>query len=258
MRGHNLMQAIARANRVFKDKPGGLVVDYIGIATELKEALKEYTASEGKGRPTVDSAEAFSVFLDKVDIIRGLLHGCDYTEFQSQALKLLPSVVDHVLQQTSEDKKKDGCKLFCDHVLAASQAFALCGTLDDAEPYKEELAFFQAVKGVLSKGDPSHALKSEEKEHAMRQIVSRAPASDGVMDIFEVAGLKNPDISILSDEFLADVRKLEYKNLAVEVLERLLQDQIKSRFKTNVVTREKFSAMLGAVLNRYARQAGGI
>ena len=255
MRGHNLMQAIARANRVFKDKPGGLVVDYIGIATELKEALKEYTASKGKGRPTVDSAEAFSVFLDKVDIIRGLLHGCDYTEFRTQALKLLPKVVDHILKQANEDKKKDGRKLFCDHVLAASQAFALCGTLDPAEPYKEELAFFQAVKGVLSKGDPSHALKSEEKEHAMRQIVSSALASDGVMDIFEVAGLKNPDISILSDEFLADVRKLEYKNLAVEVLERLLQDQIKSRFKTNVVTREKFSTMLGAVLNRYKARA---
>lgn len=219
-----------------------------------------HTQGAGKSIEMVCAAsvllvEAFSVFLDKVDIIRGLLHGCDYTEFRTQALKLLPKVVDHVLQQTSEDKKKDGRKLFCDHVLAASQAFALCGTLDEAAPYKEELAFFQAVKGVLSKGDPSHALKSEEKEHAMRQIVSSALASDGVMDIFEVAGLKNPDISILSDEFLADVRKLEYKNLAVEVLERLLQDQIKSRFKTNVVTREKFSTMLGAVLNRYKARA---
>lgn len=255
MRGHNLMQAIARANRVFKDKPGGLVVDYIGIATELKEALKEYTASKGKGRPTVDAAEAFSVFLDKVDLIRAMLHGCDYSAFKTKALQLLPKTIDHILKLTTADDKQDHRKLFCDHVLAASQAFALCGTLDEAAPYKEELAFFQAIKGVLSKGDPKKSLSDEEKEHAMRQIVSSALASDGVMDIFEVAGLKNPDIGILSDEFLEEVRHLEYKNLAVEVLERLLQDQIKSRFKTNVVTREKFTTLLGAALNRYKARA---
>ena len=255
MRDHNLMQAIARANRVFKDKPGGLVVDYIGIATELKQALNEYTASRGRGQPAVDAAEAFSLFLDNMDIARDLLHGCDYSEFCTKALAVLPRTVEHLLKNSSTDKSKDARKLFADHVLAASQAFALCCTLDDAKDYREELAFFQAIKGVLAKGDPKVALKSEEKEHAMRQLVSGALASDGVMDIFAVAGLKNPDISILSDKFLDDVRHMEHKNLAVELLERLLKDEIRAKFKTNVVTKEKFSTMLEAALNRYKSRA---
>lgn len=255
MRGHNLMQAIARANRVFKDKPGGLVVDYIGIATELKEALHEYTSSKGKGRPTVDAKEAFAVFLDKMDVLRSMLHGCDYSEFRTKALAVLPKAVDHILKQTNKDKSKEGRKVFADHVLAASQAFALSCTLDDAKEYRDELAFFQAIKGVLAKGDPKKALKSEEKEHAMRQIISGALASDGVMDIFEVAGLKNPDISTLSDQFLDEIRHMEHRNLAVELLERLLQDEIKAKFKTNVINKDKFSSMLEAALNRYKARA---
>lgn len=255
MRGHNLMQAIARANRVFKDKPGGLVVDYIGIANELKSALHEYTASKGKGRPTIDASEALVVFLDEVDILRGLLHGCDYADFRTKALAVLPKAVNHLLKQTHKDKSKEGRRLFADHVLAASKAFALCCTLDGAGEHREELAFFQAVKAVLTKADPKKALSDEAKEHAMRQIISGALVSEDVVDIFEVAGLKKPDISILSDEFLDDVRHMEHRNLAVELLERLLKNEIKAKFKTNVVKKNKFSDLLEAALNRYKARA---
>jgi type I restriction enzyme R subunit len=255
MKGHNLMQAIARANRVFKDKPGGLVVDYIGIAGELKLALKEYTASKGKGRPTVDAAEAFSKFLDEMDVLRGLLHGCDYAQFKTKALSVLPKAVDHLLKQTHKEKAKEGRRLFADHTVAAAKLFALCCTLDEAAQYREELAFFQAIKAVLTKADPRKALSDEAKEHAMRQIVSGALVSEDVLDIFEVAGLKKPDISILSDAFLDDVRHLEHRNLAVELLQRLLNDEIKARFRTNVVSKDKFSDLLEGALNRYKARA---
>jgi type I restriction enzyme R subunit len=255
MKGHNLMQAIARANRVFKDKPGGLVVDYIGIAGELKLALQEYTASKGKGRPTVDAAEAFAKFLDEMDVLRGLLHGCDYSAFKTKALSLLAKAVDHLLKQTHKEKAKEGRRLFADHTVAAAKLFALSCTLDDAAPYREELAFFQAVKAVLTKADPRKALSDEAKEHAMRQIVSGALVSEDVLDIFALAGLKKPDISILSDGFLDDVRHLEHRNLAVELLQRLLNDEIKARFRTNVVTMNKFSDLLEGALNRYKARA---
>ncbi len=255
MKGHNLMQAIARANRVFKDKPGGLVVDYIGIANELKTALHDYTASKGKGRPTVDAAEALSIFLDEMDILRSLLHGCDYSEYKTNVLTALPKAVDHILMQTNKDKSKEGRRVFADHLLAASKAFALSCTLDEAGAYREELAFFQAVKAVITKSDPKKALSDEAKEHAMRQILSGALVSDEVVDIFTVAGLKKPDISILSDEFLDDVRHMEHRNLAVELLERLLNNEIKAKFRTNVISKNKFSDMLEAALNRYKSRA---
>jgi type I restriction enzyme R subunit len=255
MVGHNLMQAIARANRVFKDKPGGLVVDYIGIADQLKAALKEYTTSKGRGRPTIDASEALVIFIDQMRILRGLLHGCDYSEFKTKALSNLPKAVNHILKQTHKDKDKDGRRLFADHLVVASQAFGLCCTLKDAGPYREELAFFQAIKAVLTKADPKKALTDEVKEHAMRQIISGALVSGEVIDIFEVAGLKKPDLSILSDAFLDDIRHMEYRNLAVELLERLLKNEIKAKFRTNVVSREKFSSLLEAALNRYKARA---
>lgn len=255
MKGHNLMQAIARANRVFKDKPGGLVVDYIGIANELKSALHEYTSSKGKGRPTIDASEALVVFLDEMDTLRDLLHGCDYSAFRTNALLVLPKAVDHLLKQTHKEKAKEGRRLFANHVLAASKAFALSCTLDGAAEHREELAFFQAIKAVLTKADPRKALSDEAKEHAMRQILSGALVSEDVVDIFAVAGLDKPDISILSDDFLADVRGLAYKNLAVELLERLLRNEIKARFRTNVVNKSKFSDLLEAALNRYKARA---
>lgn len=250
MRGHNLMQAIARVNRVFKDKPGGLVVDYIGIANELKAALADYTQAHGRGRPTIDAHEALAVLQEQMDVLHDMLHGVEYAEFRSKAWQLLPAVANHVLGLD------DGKKRFADTVLAASKAFALCCTLDEALAYREELAFLQAVKAALTKhAGTDKKLTDEQKEHALRQIISRAVVSDEVIDIFSAAGLKRPDIGVLSDEFLEDVRHMKERNLAVELLERLLKGEIKSRFKTNVVQSAKFSELLQQSLTRYRNRA---
>lgn len=250
MRGHNLMQAIARVNRVFKDKPGGLVVDYIGIATELKHALVEYTNSRGKGRPTIQAEEALEILEEKVGILQAMLHGFDYAQFRTKALVLLAGACNHILSQD------DGKKRFADQVLAASKAFALCCTLDAALEYRDELAFFQAIKSALTKhGSQDKKLSDEAKEHALRQIISGALVSDEVIDIFATAGLNKPNIGILTDEFLDDVKHMEHRNLAVELLERLLKDDIKSRFATNVVQSQKFSELLQASLTRYRNRA---
>jgi type I restriction enzyme R subunit len=250
MKSHNLMQAIARVNRVFKDKVGGLVVDYIGIATELKQALVEYTNSKGKGRPTIDAEEALDVLQEKMSILRAMLHGYDYAAFRTKALSLLAGATNHVLGQ------EDGKKRFADQVLSASKAFALCCTLDGALDHRDELAFFQAMKSALTKhGTQDKKLSDEAKEHALRQIISGALVSDEVVDIFAAAGLNKPNIGILTDEFLDDVRHMEHRNLAVELLERLLKDDIKSRFKTNVVQSQKFSELLEASLVRYRNRA---
>lgn len=250
MRGHNLMQAIARVNRVFKDKPGGLVVDYIGIANELKAALADYTQAHGRGKPTIDAHEALAVLQEQMDVLHDMLHGVEYTDFRSKAWQLLPAVANHVLGLD------DGKKRFADTVLAASKAFALCCTLDEALAYRDELAFLQAVKAALTKHTGTDKkLTDEQKEHALRQIISRAVVSDEVIDIFSAAGLKRPDIGVLSDEFLEDVRHMKERNLAVELLERLLKGEIKSRFKTNVVQSAKFSELLQQSLTRYRNRA---
>ncbi len=250
MKGHNLMQAIARVNRVFKDKPGGLVVDYIGIANELKAALKDYTQAKGRGQPTIAAEDALAVLLEKMDVLHDLLHGFDYTAFRTQAWQLLPGVANHVLGQ------EDGKRRFADTVLAASKAFALCCTLDEALAHRDELAFLQAVKAALTKfGASGKKLSDEHKEHALRQIISRAVVSAEVIDIFKAAGLNRPDIGILSEEFLDDVRHMKERNLAVELLERLLKDDIKARFKTNVVQQAKFSELLQQSLQRYRNRA---
>jgi len=250
MRGHNLMQAIARVNRVFKDKPGGLVVDYIGIANELKAALADYTQAKGRGKPTIDAREALAVLQEQMDILHDMLHGVDYGDFRTKAWQLLPAVANHVLGLD------DGKKRLADTVLAASKAFALCCTLDEALAHRDELAFLQAVKAALTKhGGTDKKLTDEQKEHALRQIISRAVVSDEVIDIFTAAGLKRPDIGVLSDEFLEDVRHMKERNLAVELLERLLKGEIKSRFKTNVVQEAKFSELLQQSLTRYRNRA---
>lgn len=250
MRGHTLMQAIARVNRVFRDKPGGLVVDYIGIAHELREALKEYTASGGKGKPTEMIEQAFDVFQEKLSVARGMLHSFDYSDYETDAFELLPGAADHILGQ------RDGQKRFADCVTAMSQSFALCSTYEDAIPHREEVAFLQAIKAVLTKhSTASSKLEDEQREYALRQIVSRAIAAEGVVDIFAAAGLHNPNIGLLSDEFLNDVRLLPQKNLAVELLERLLKDDIQSRFKNNVVQHKKFTDLLQHTLNKYRNRA---
>lgn len=250
MKGHNLMQAIARVNRVFKDKPGGLVVDYIGIANELKAALKDYTQAKGKGKPTIAAEEALAVLLEKMDVLHDMLHGFEYTEFRTKAWQLLPGVANHVLGL------EDGKKRFADNVLAASKAFALCCTLNEALAHRDELAFLQAVKAALTKfGTSGKKLSDEQKEHALRQIISKAVISAEVVDIFKAGGLNRPDIGILSEEFLEDVRHMKERNLAVELLERLLKDDIRSRFKTNVVQQAKFSELLQQSLQRYRNRA---
>nr|WP_308142718.1 type I restriction endonuclease subunit R [Burkholderia pseudomallei] len=250
MKGHNLMQAIARVNRVFKDKQGGLVVDYIGIANELKSALKEYTASNGRGRPTVDAAEAYAVLEEKLDILRGMLHGYDYSDFLRAGHKRLAGAANYVLGL------KDGKKRFADTALAMSKAFTLCCTLDEAKAVREEVAFMQAVKVILTKRELSEKKRTdEERELAIRQIIGSAVVSEEVVDVFEAVGLDKPNIGILDDAFLAEVRNLPERNLAVELLERLLEGEIKSRFAGNVVQEKKFSEMLANVVKRYQNRA---
>ncbi|MFJ4397545.1 type I restriction endonuclease subunit R [Pseudomonas sp. NPDC089396] len=250
MKGHNLMQAIARVNRVFKDKQGGLVVDYIGIANELKAALKEYTASNGRGRPTVDAHEAYAVLEEKLDVLRSLLYGFDYGDFLTGGHKLLAGAANHVLGL------EDGKKRFADNALAMSKAFTLCCTLDEAKVVREEVAFLQAIKVLLTKRDISAQKKTdEERELAIRQIIGNAVVSGEVVDVFEAVGLDKPNIGLLDDEFLAEVRNLPEKNLAVELLERLLEGEIKSKFASNLAQEKKFSELLDSVIKRYQNRS---
>jgi type I restriction enzyme, R subunit len=259
MKGHNLMQAIARVNRVFKDKQGGLVVDYIGIGEDLKAAMKAYTASKGKGRPTVDAHEALSVLLEKLDVLRSMLHGFDYSDFRTGGLKILAGAANFILGLESDNPnqtERDGKKRFADHALAMSHAFSLCCTLDEAKSVRDEVAFIQAVKVILTKRDVSTQRKSdEERDLAIRQIINSAVVSGEVVDIFAAVGLDKPNIGLLDDEFLAQVQNLPERNLAVELLERLLQGEIKSRFASNVVQDRKFSDMLSDVIRRYQNRS---
>jgi type I restriction enzyme R subunit len=250
MKGHNLMQAIARVNRVFKDKQGGLVVDYIGIGNELKAAMKEYTNSNGRGRTTVDANEAYSLLAEKLDVLRGMLHGFDYSNFLTAGHKALAGAANHVLGI------KDGKKRFADTAVAMSKAFTLCCTLDEAKNVREEVAFMQGVKVLLTKRDITAQRKTDEqRDLAIRQIISSAVVSDSVVDIFDAVGLDKPNIGLLDDEFLAQVKNLPERNLAVELLERLLQGEIKSRFNSNVVQEKKFSDLLSSVIQRYQNRA---
>lgn len=250
MRRHNLMQAIARVNRVFKDKPGGLVVDYIGIANELKHALKTYTDSKGKGNPTNLAAEAFSILLEKIDIIRGMMQGFDYSEYESKATQLLIPVANHILGLA------EGKKRFLDVVLAITKAFALCGTLDEAHEYKKEIAFFSAVKAVITKATTVDKKRTEEeKNSALKQILDNAVIAEGVEDIFKLAGLEKPNIGLLDDDFLADIRHMKDRNFAVELLEKLLRDEIRSHTRNNVVQEKKYGDRLLETLRRYRNRA---
>ncbi|MDD2933279.1 MAG: type I restriction endonuclease subunit R [Methylotenera sp.] len=250
MKGHNLMQAIARVNRVFRDKQGGLVVDYIGIANDLKQALKEYTASNGRGRPTVDAHEAYAVLEEKLDILRAMLHSFNYSEFLTSGHSMLAKTANYVLGI------KDGKKRFGDTALAMSKAFTLCCTLDEAKAVREEVAFFQAVKVLLTKKEISIKKKTNEaRELAIRQIIGSAVVSEEVVDIFDAAGLDKPNIGILDDDFLNEVRNLPERNLAVELLERLLEGEIKTRFSTNIVQQNKFSELLANVIKRYQNRS---
>lgn len=260
MKGHNLMQAIARVNRVFRDKQGGLVVDYIGIGNELKAAMREYTASNGRGRPTVDAHEALAVMLEKLDVLRAMLHEFDYSGFKTGGHKTLAGAANHILSLRpppgQKDTKLDGKKRFADAALALSKAFSLCCTLDEAKALRDEVAFMQAVKVILTKRDISTQKKTDEqREVAIRQIISQAVVSENVVDIFDAVGLEKPNIGLLDDEFLAQVRNLPERNLAVELLERLLEGEIKSKFASNIVLQKKFSELLSGVITRYQNRS---
>ena len=251
MRGANLAQAIARVNRVFKDKPGGLVVDYIGIAPQLKEALVTYSASHGRGAPTLEVAAAVRILKEKLQTAKDLLHPVDWSGFRTNALALMPVCLDHILEIP------DGRTRFCDTVLALTKALALCGTTDEAMALIEEVAFLQALRAPLVKGNDAgtDGKTPDAKEFALRQLVSEALVAGGVTDVFKVAGLEKPDLSILSDQFLAEVAKMPHKNLAVELLRRLIREEVRTRFRSNVVKQRRFSELLQASLNKYSNRA---
>lgn len=256
MKGHNLMQAIARVNRVFKDKPGGLVVDYIGIANELKKALSTYTNSHGKGKPTLDTHEAYAILLEKMDVIHAMFRGFDYSQFEIKALQLLPGAMNHLLGLKGANGELDGKKRFLDVMAALSKAYALCSTLDEVSSIKKEIAFLSAVKHAITKFTTIDKRRTdEERNSALKQIIDNAIIADGVDDIFKMVGLDKPNIGLLSPEFLDDVANLPQKNLAVELLEKLLRDEIKARMKTDVVSEKKYSDRILETLRKYHNRA---
>lgn len=253
MRGHGLMQAIARVNRVFKDKPGGLVVDYLGLADQLKYALANYTESGGKGQTAIDQEEAVAVMLERYEVCCGIFHGFDWSTWKTggpqERLSVLPAAQEHVLGQD------DGKNRLVKAVGELSKAFALAVPHEKALEIRDDVAFFQAVRSVLTKSTGDGRRSPEEIELAIRQIVSKAVSSDEVIDIFAAAGLKKPDISILSDEFLAEVRGMPQRNLAVEMLRKLLEGEIKARGRKNLVQARSFAELLENAIKKYQNRA---
>src|SRR5579859_66825 len=253
MRGHGLMQAIARVNRVFRDKPGGLVVDYLGFADQLKRALAQYTAGGGAGQPTVDQREAVAVTQEKVEIVAAFFHGFDASPFKAgtaaEKLAVLPAAQEHILAQA------DGKRRYLVAVSELSKAFALAVPADEAMAMIDDLRFYQAVQAVLGKESIRTQRAPDELDHAIRQLISQAIAPEGVVDIFAAAGLAKPDLSILSDQFLAEVQALPQKNLAVEVLRKLLNDEIKTRSAKNAVQARSFGELLQRAVLAYQNRS---
>ena len=253
MRGHGLMQAIARVNRVFRDKPGGLVVDYLGLAHELKRSLATYTESGGAGRAALDQDDAVALMQEKYEVCRGLFHGFDWTlsaaGSPAERVALRSAAQEHILAQ---DDGKERCLTA---VRELSQAFALAVPRDEALRIRDDVGFFQDVRAALSKRAVGEARPEEDLDLAVRQIISRAVASEGVLDIFAAAGLDTPDISVLSEEFLAEVRGMPHRNLAVELLQKLLKGELATRRRKNVVQARSFTEMLEGTLRRYQNRA---
>ena len=249
MKGHSLMQAIARVNRVFKDKPGGLVVDYIGIGTELKDALSTYTKGKGTTNPVEFIEEALGVFFEKLTITRDLIHGCDISDFKSKPMQVIQDVANFVIGI------EEGKKRFADASSALSKAYALVNSHISAIEHREEVALYQAIRVLLTKGD--HTAKKQtnaERELLIKQALSRGIVPEGIVDIFTAAGLDKPNIGLLSEEFMREIKAMKQKNLAVEALTRLLKGEIKARFKRNVVKNSQFSDLLEAALSKYANR----
>lgn len=252
MRGHGLMQAIARVNRVFRDKPGGLVVDYLGIADELKKALTDYTERD-REMTGIPQEEAVAVMLEKYEIVAAMFHGFDYSRFfkgePGKRLTIIKEAMEHILNL--EEKPEEGKKRFMQAVTELSKAFALSVPHEKALAVRDDVGFFQTVRTAFAKNTTTDGKSSDVLDSAVRQIVSKAIASDEVIDIFASAGLKKPDISILSDEFLEEVRHMPQKNLAIEVLKKLLNDEIKTRSRKNLMQSKSFAEMLEQTIRKY-------
>lgn len=250
MRGHNLMQAIARVNRVFRDKPGGLIVDYIGIASDLRQAIITYTESGGKGAPTLDISEAIATMLEKYEIVAQMFNGFDYKRYfkatTQEKLTIILEAQEHILSLDN------GKERYVRQVTLLSKAFALSVPHEKALDLKDEIGLFQAVKARLSKFEPTGRVKSDEEiETAIRQIVDKAVVSEGVIDVFEAAGIKKPDISILSDEFMQEIKGMKLKNLALELLKKIIMDEIRTRSKRNIIQGKKLSELLENAIKKY-------
>jgi len=250
MKGHNLMQAIARVNRVYKDKKGGLIVDYLGIASDLKKALSFYADAGGKGDPAVTQAKAVQSMLEKLEVVSQMFHGFAYEEFfaadTGKKLALILAAEEHILSI------ENGRKRYVDEVTALSQVFSIAVPHEQAMDVKDEVSFFQAVKSRLVKFDSSGSGKTDEDvETTIKQIIDKALVTEQVIDVFDAAGIKKPDISILSEEFLLEVKNMEHKNIALEVLKKLLNDEIKARFKKNLVQSKTLMEMLESSIKRY-------
>jgi type I restriction enzyme R subunit len=250
MKGHNLMQAIARVNRVYGDKPAGLVVDYLGIASDLKQALAFYADAGGKGDPMLAQEQAVQMMLEKIEVVAGMYHGFPYEDYfeadTSRKLSMILAAEEHILGL------EDGKKRYIDQVTALSQAFAIAIPHEQAMDVKDEIAFFQAVKARLAKFDSTGTGRSnEEIESTIRQVIDKALVSEQVIDVFDAAGIKRPDISILSEEFLLELKNKEHKNVALEVLKKLLNDEIKARAKKNLVQSRTLMEMLQDAIKRY-------
>ena len=257
MRGHGLMQAIARVNRVFKEKQGGLIVDYIGIAYELKNALKDYTASGGKGKPVMLQEEAVELMMSEYEVVCNLLHGFDFKKYSLKPLKEKLSGVneatDFIIAKDRQDKEHK--TRFLKHSKKLIEVFALSVPHPKAKEISDEIGFFQLIKSRLTKLSLQDIRKSEELDSAIKQIVSKAVVSDRVIDIFESVGFKKPNIEILSEEFLLEVKDLPQKNLAFEALKKLLNDEIKLISRKNVVKGRSFMEMLDKTIKQYHNKA---
>ncbi len=260
MRSHGLMQAIARVNRVFKNKPGGLVVDYLGLAHELKQALAVYTESGGHGQTAIDQEQAVVVMVEKYEVCCDFFHGFDWSKWvngtPAQKLGLLPAGQEHILAAAAREPKPEEHKQkFLQAISDLSKAFALAVPHEKAIAIRDDVGFFQAVRAAIAKAGGEKRKSAEELDAAIRQIISRAVASEEVVDIFAAAGLKKPDISVLSEEFLAEVRGMPQKNLAVDLLRKLLNNEIKVRSKKFLIQSKSFAEMLEKAILKYQNRA---
>lgn len=258
--GHNLMQAIARVNRVFGDKPGGLIVDYVGILYDLKKAMNNYTENGGRGDPASFKEEAIALMREKYEIVKDMFHGFDYQRIFSasprEKLLIVRQGADFILSKGNTDKAMDDeKKRYIKHVAELSKALALSKPHEEVDKINEEVGYFQAVRSILVKIDRSSAKSNREVNSAIKNLVSRSIVTDEIIDIFDAAGLKKPDISLLSEDFLDEVRSLPQKNLAYEVLKKLLNDEIKTRTRKNRIQGKSFAEMLEKSVNKYKNRS---